>query len=42
MDLGGTIRKYRLLNGLKQSELAKMLHVSIFGSVRFISHEETA
>lgn len=28
MDLGGTIRKYRLLNGLKQSELAKMLHVT--------------
>jgi transcriptional regulator with XRE-family HTH domain len=28
MDLGGTIRKYRLLNNLKQSELAKMLNVT--------------
>ena len=28
MDLGGTIRKFRLMNNLKQSELAKMLYVT--------------
>ena len=28
MDIGGTIRRFRLLNGMEQKELAKLLHVS--------------
>lgn len=28
MDIGGTIRKFRLSNNMEQKELAKLLHVS--------------